>query len=135
MPALTKGLVRPRTTDIATTLSWYRHGHSDPTTWLKTAGRGSSATGEFVRATITPEGPATIEFKWGAQTSVRQFGPGGNWLADRLPAMLGVNDTADHCLEQANGHVSCLQAANLVTDHNDADGVANVMRRFVLFDP
>ena len=101
MPALTKGLVRPRTTDIATTLSWYRHGHSDPTTWLKTAGRGSSATGEFVRATITPEGPATIEFKWGAQTSVRQFGPGGNWLADRLPAMLGVNDTADHCLEQA----------------------------------
>jgi 3-methyladenine DNA glycosylase/8-oxoguanine DNA glycosylase len=101
MPELTEGLVRPRTTDIPTTLSWYCHGRSDPTTWLKIAGRGTSASGEFVRATITPDGPGPIELRWGAQTSIRKFGPGGEWLADRLPSMLGVDDTTDHGLEQA----------------------------------
>jgi len=101
MPALIEGLVRPRTTDIATTLSWYCHGRSDPTTWLNSSGRGELATGEFVRATLTPDGPGTVELKWGEQTSVRQFGPGGTWLAARLPAMLGAHDTVDHGLDMA----------------------------------
>jgi Cof subfamily protein (haloacid dehalogenase superfamily) len=48
---------------------------------------------------------------------------------------VGMIEWAGVGVAMANGHVSCLQAANLVTDHNDADGVANVMRRFVLFDP
>ncbi len=101
MPALIEGLVQPRTTDIATTLSWYRHGNSDPTTRLESTGKGASSAGEFVRATITPDGPGTIELKWGPSISVRQFGPGGDWLASRLPAMLGDEDPTDHGLEAA----------------------------------
>ena len=64
-------------------------------------GRGASASGEFIRATITPEGPGTIELKWGPETTIRRFGPGGDWLAAQLPAMLGANDNGDHGLESA----------------------------------
>ncbi len=79
--------------DVATTLGWYRHGRADPTTCMSVVGRGQFASGDFVRATITPDGPGTVHVSWrGGQLDVESFGPGGAWLAGRLPSMLGAND-------------------------------------------
>jgi hypothetical protein len=113
VPAIGVGLVRPETTDIPSTLSSYCHGAYDPTTWLRGSGTRSTSTGEFVRASITPDGPGTVEFTWGATNLVRHFGPGGQWLANRLPAMLGVDDTNEHGLEHAPDSV----VANAARDH------------------
>jgi len=122
MPAMAAELVRPQTTDIPTTLSWYCHGSSDPTTWLRVSGTGTASSGEFVRATITPDGPGTVEFAWGAKNLVRHFGPGGEWLVNRLPAMLGVNDTKEHGLEAAPDEVVAKAARDNKTLRIGASG-------------
>lgn len=89
-----------RSTDIGATLSWYRHGGSDPTTWLTTTGRGPSSAGHFVRATLTPDGPGTLSLQWTRDdVAVETFGPGGAWLHQQAGRMVGSADTGDHGLE------------------------------------
>lgn len=47
----------------------------------------------FWRATLTPDGPGTIQIVDPVGDAViRVFGPGGPWLSDRAPHMLGVHD-------------------------------------------
>lgn len=114
MPAPSAGLVRERVVDIGATLGWYRYGAGDPTTWTSVAGRGAASSGRFVRATITPEGPGTIELTWGPAVElggavveavpglrVRSFGPGAGWLADRGGTMAGAGDSGDESLRSA----------------------------------
>jgi hypothetical protein len=72
------------------TLSPFRYGSADPTTWL-----GSH---DFVRATFTPDGPATLRISWGAgdgrRVDAEAWGAGAEWLLGRVPAYTGVNDVA-----------------------------------------
>ncbi len=65
--------------------------------------------GAFVRATATPDGPGLIEVHWGSddtrtsgdaswrerQAWVRVSGPGGRWLVERAPRLLGCADSLD----------------------------------------
>jgi 3-methyladenine DNA glycosylase/8-oxoguanine DNA glycosylase len=68
-----------------TTLSPLRNGGLDPTTVLN--------DGEFWRATLTPDGPATMRLTWtNARTAVRAWGPGADWLAGRVDHMIGASD-------------------------------------------
>ena len=51
------------------------------------------AAGAAVRASVTPDGPATVEISVsGAVASARAWGPGAGWLLDGLPALLGLDD-------------------------------------------
>ena len=92
----------PRSTDIGATLSWFRHGQTDPTTWLTTTGHGPAGAGRFVRATFTPDGPGTVSIEWsGPDATVDAFGPGRSWLEQQADRMLGSGDLGDHGLESA----------------------------------
>jgi 3-methyladenine DNA glycosylase/8-oxoguanine DNA glycosylase len=84
-PAVETRLPRPARYELVRTLSPLRHGHGDPTIRL--------ATGRAVRATRTPDGPATVEIvDTGADLIVRGWGPGAGWAADRAADLLGLND-------------------------------------------
>ena len=51
------------------------------------------AGGEVWRATRTPLGPAAVHFRReGDQISLTAWGPGGEWLLDRGPALVGLED-------------------------------------------
>ena len=94
--------------DIGATVRWYRHGRSDPTTWIDAAGRGSASTGRFVRATWTPEGPATVMIRWRSSAasdplSAQAWGPGGDWMLRQVPRMVGDFDRSAPELE-ADAH-------------------------------
>ncbi len=80
--------------DIGASLGWYRHGRNDPTTWLDRAGFGVDGSGRFVRATWTPDGPGTLSIRWRGRRhlDVDSWGPGADWLAGRVPAMIGRFD-------------------------------------------
>ncbi|MGA9278305.1 DNA-3-methyladenine glycosylase family protein [Ilumatobacter sp.] len=84
----------PLGVDIGSTLAAYRHGRNDPTTWIDRLGRGSTSAGRFVRATNTPDGPASVEIRWApdADLSAEAWGPGGDWLLAQVPAMIGDLD-------------------------------------------
>jgi 3-methyladenine DNA glycosylase/8-oxoguanine DNA glycosylase len=103
-----------RSTDIGATLSWYRHGGGDPTTWLTTMGRGPSSSGHFVRATLTPDGPGTMSLRWTQENiDVETYGPGGAWLQQQAASMVGAADTHDHGLESsAHPRVAAAARAN-----------------------
>jgi 3-methyladenine DNA glycosylase/8-oxoguanine DNA glycosylase len=67
------------------TLGPLRNGGGDPTTVL--------APGEFWRASLTPQGPGTVRLTWGGgRLTVRSWGPGGQWMAQRVPDLIGLND-------------------------------------------
>jgi 3-methyladenine DNA glycosylase/8-oxoguanine DNA glycosylase len=69
------------------TLSPFRYGSSDPTTWL--------TPNEFVRATLTPDGPGTIRIAWNTEDlSVAAWGDGASWLLGRVGAFTGADDVA-----------------------------------------
>jgi 3-methyladenine DNA glycosylase/8-oxoguanine DNA glycosylase len=69
------------------TLSPFRYGSSDPTTWL--------TPNEFVRATLTPDGPGTIRIAWNTEDlSVAAWGDGASWLLGRVGALTGADDVA-----------------------------------------
>jgi 3-methyladenine DNA glycosylase/8-oxoguanine DNA glycosylase len=54
------------------------------------------AGGEVWRATRTPEGPATVHFRHSAgEVDVTAWGPGGDWLLDRAPQLVGLDDVPD----------------------------------------
>lgn len=91
-------------------MAYFRHGSYDPTTWLERAGRGSKASGVFVRGTITPDGPGTVRIAWAGPIddapdlpglAVEAWGPGGDWLLGRVPAMVGLHDQGAPELEDA----------------------------------
>ncbi len=90
-----------RDVDVGATLAWYRHGRNDPTTWLDRGGRGRDGAGRFVRATWTPDGPATVLLRWSASTALdaETWGPGADWLLARVPHMVGDLDPGDAQLE------------------------------------
>jgi 3-methyladenine DNA glycosylase/8-oxoguanine DNA glycosylase len=44
----------------------------------------------------TPDGPATLELRCqGGPVEVAEYGPGGHWLAERVPGLLGDHDTPE----------------------------------------
>ena len=85
------------------TLSAYRFGAGDPTTKLGSRG--------FARATLTPEGPGTLVLRWRDDDEpaldAAAYGPGADWLLDRVGAMTGALD-AGH--EFVDGHPAVLHA-------------------------
>lgn len=84
-PDLEARLPRPERYDLIRTLSPLRHGHVDPTIRLWSR--------SLVRATRTPDGPATIEVvEAGTEFIVRAWGPGAEWAVERAPDLLGLND-------------------------------------------
>ena len=55
----------------------------------------------FVRGTITPDGPGTLRVAWSGPIddhpgspglTIDAWGPGADWLAGRVPAMVGFDD-------------------------------------------
>lgn len=77
--------------DVALTLGPLCRGASDPA--YRTAPDGA-----IWRASRTPEGPGTIRVavrpSEGAVSS-EAWGPGAHWLLDRLPSLLGADDSPD----------------------------------------
>lgn len=72
--------------DLAATLTQLAVLPQDPTVRLE--------PGRFARATSTPEGPGGIVVSWddGPDVWIETYGPGGQWLADRAPGLLGHHD-------------------------------------------
>ena len=89
------------TIDLGATLAPYRCGLGDPTTRLDRIGQGADSTGHFTRATLTPHGPATLHIRWrpGRGPDAEAWGPGADWLLDRVPALLGAGDPGAPHLE------------------------------------
>ncbi len=77
-----------RRVSLAAQLGVFRRGPADPTS-LWTAGGG------FVRAAQTPDGPGTLQLVCraaGGAVEAAAWGPGGDWLLDGVPALLGAGD-------------------------------------------
>jgi 3-methyladenine DNA glycosylase/8-oxoguanine DNA glycosylase len=75
-------------TDLKATLSLLRHGRGDRT--IKFGSDG------VWRATRTPDGAAVQHLYQDANgIHMRAWGSGADWLADRLPVLVGANDTTD----------------------------------------
>ena len=72
--------------DLGLTLGPLRRGPGDPT-FRRTA------DGAYWRATRTPQGPGTLRVvASGGEVVAEAFGPGADWLLDRLPELLGAGD-------------------------------------------
>ncbi|MGZ4674271.1 MAG: DNA-3-methyladenine glycosylase family protein [Ilumatobacteraceae bacterium] len=70
---------------VASCLSAYRFGTADPTTRL--------TTDEFWRGSFTPHGPGTLRIRWvGDRIDAEAWGPGREWLLDRVGEMTGALD-------------------------------------------
>ncbi|MCU1393292.1 MAG: hypothetical protein JWM34_1720 [Ilumatobacteraceae bacterium] len=83
------------TTSLTSTLGAFRTGHLDPTTRM--------SNHDFWRATITPWGAATLHLSWsGSQLSAETWGPGGDWMLERVPAMVGAHDPGFVCPDDAD---------------------------------
>lgn len=74
------------------TLSPYRYGVGDPTTRL--------SPGRFLRATLTPDGPATLLLRWEVDPApvghdgldADAWGPGADWVLARVERLTGAHD-------------------------------------------
>jgi 3-methyladenine DNA glycosylase/8-oxoguanine DNA glycosylase len=83
MPRLTLHIDRPL--DLIRTVSPHRRGLGDPAMRM--------APGQVVRATRTPDGPATIEIRQvGDRLEVEAWGAGAEWALDEAPAFAGLDD-------------------------------------------
>jgi hypothetical protein len=72
--------------DLRLTLGPLHRGRSDPSTRFD--------RGAFLRATRTPEGPATQVISMAPEgVLVEAWGPGAAWLLDAATALLGADDT------------------------------------------
>ena len=69
--------------DLRHTLGPLQHGRGDPTTRVTAA--------EVWRATRTPDGPGTLRLWWEGDRRAA-WGPGADWLLDRVPALVGAGD-------------------------------------------
>ncbi|MFZ4812224.1 MAG: DNA-3-methyladenine glycosylase family protein [Ilumatobacteraceae bacterium] len=68
------------------TLAPMRNGRGDPTTQL--------SDGEFWRATLTPDGPATLHLDWRTgELRMRAWGPGAEHVLASAPHLIGTHDT------------------------------------------
>ena len=89
-PDAERTLVTDRPMDLRAVLGPLARGSGDPTMRV--------AAGAAIRASVTPDGPATIELRVagagaaGTSVAARAWGPGGAWLLDHLPALLGLDD-------------------------------------------
>lgn len=75
--------------DVAGCLRVHRQGRGDPTTMTEPGG--------WWRATITPDGPATLKLRWQGATTLgdveaEAWGPGAGWVLGRVPTLLGLRD-------------------------------------------
>lgn len=74
------------------TLGMYRNGFGDPTTRL--------SDGTFVRATYTPDGPATLRLTWSndpapvdeSDIRAEAWGPGAEWMLSGIESLTGRTD-------------------------------------------
>jgi 3-methyladenine DNA glycosylase/8-oxoguanine DNA glycosylase len=75
-----------RPVDLGATLGPLRRGTGDPAHRFDPSGR-------FWWAARTPAGPGTIAIAAaGPEVTAEAWGPGGDWLLDRVPALLGDGD-------------------------------------------
>ena len=73
--------------DVGLTFAVLRRGHGDPTIRL--------GSGSVVRATRTPDGPATIAIRAdGSRVSAEAWGSGADRLLAALPELVGLADAA-----------------------------------------
>ena len=80
-------LTGPADLDLAATVGVHATGRGDPTTIV--------SPHEVWRAARTPDGPGTLHLTHCPTTGdvrVRTWGPGGPWLHQRVPALLGLHD-------------------------------------------
>ncbi len=96
--AAERWLTLTRSLDLKSTLSVIRRGSGDPT-WVDERGRATpgsaTTTGAVAKAWNTPDGPVSVVLRvvpGGAQLHASAWGPGGGWLLDRLPALIGQTD-------------------------------------------
>ena len=108
MSLLTDEIVHDRLVDVGIALSAFRYGHHDPTCQLQRSAAGGP--GIFHRATFTPDGPGTLRISWSGlldarvatpTVSVDAWGPGGQWLTDQVPDIVGLHDAGPAHLEAA----------------------------------
>ncbi|MEV1006654.1 DNA-3-methyladenine glycosylase 2 family protein [Streptomyces sp. NPDC049881] len=78
----------PEPYDLRRSLLVLRRGPYDP------AFR-ETRDGAVWRATRTPRGPATVRLLPGRPVRATAWGPGADWVLDRLPALLGADDAPD----------------------------------------
>ncbi|GAA2834300.1 3-methyladenine DNA glycosylase [Kitasatospora paracochleata] len=73
--------------DLGRTLFPLRHGPADPA-------YRSTPDGAFWRASRTPAGPGTLRLAPAAagEVEAQAWGPGADWLLDRVPQLLGADD-------------------------------------------
>jgi len=84
-PGLSREWQPPFPVDVRLTLSVHRHGGGDPA-YVTDAGA-------VWRTSLTPDGPGTVRVSSrGAMVTGRAWGPGADWLLDRLPDWLGFHD-------------------------------------------
>lgn len=75
----------PEPIDVRLTLAPLRHGAGDPTVRID--------GNEFMRATRTPEGPATLRLQIvGERCDAQAWGPGAEWCLETLEDLLGLQD-------------------------------------------
>ncbi|HUF97364.1 MAG TPA: hypothetical protein VMM60_04485 [Ilumatobacter sp.] len=90
MPLPWVSVAAPRS--LRRTLAAHRAGLGDPTTRVTDS--------EFVRATLTPAGPATLRLRWSVDPAdvvdcgllAEAWGPGADWLLTRVDALTGTHD-------------------------------------------
>jgi 3-methyladenine DNA glycosylase/8-oxoguanine DNA glycosylase len=95
--SLERRWVAPFAVDVASVLSVHRRGTGDPAFAIDQAGA-------IWRACRTPDGPGTIRIAWryvaaddrpGRRVTLadaRAWGPGADWLLEKMPALLGADD-------------------------------------------
>ena len=89
-----------RADSLRITLGPLRNGRQDPTTQI--------GPFELLRAMHTPDGPGTVRVQWGpAGIRGDGWGPGGDWLVERVPSLLGLHDPGHRF---AAGHRAILEA-------------------------
>ncbi|MFD0315389.1 DNA-3-methyladenine glycosylase family protein [Streptomyces flavalbus] len=72
--------------DLGLVLGPLRRGPADPTF-------RALPDGSFWRASLTPAGPGTLRISgYGGEVRGEAWGPGGDWLLERLPELLGAAD-------------------------------------------